>query len=142
MYHNSFTIYHCILWNYILNVHHDTGENGWLKASSTNLDNKKAILKSIWEQVSERFGSYGDRLLFEGFNEILDDNSEWVNPSQEDYVDLCDEERNQVLAAAYKQYMLNRVKEAVKVSLEAYRVDNKPWEWVCRRKHLNRLLQK
>lgn len=67
----------------ILNVHHDTGENGWLKASSTNLDNKKAILKSIWEQVSERFGSYGDKLLFEGFNEILDDNSEWVNPSQE-----------------------------------------------------------
>lgn len=67
----------------ILNVHHDTGENGWLKASSTNLDNKKAILKAIWEQISERFGDYGDKLLFEGFNEILDDNSEWVNPSQE-----------------------------------------------------------
>lgn len=67
----------------ILNVHHDTGENGWLKASSTNLDTKKKILKAIWEQISERFGDYGDKLLFEGFNEILDDNSEWVNPSQE-----------------------------------------------------------
>lgn len=67
----------------ILNVHHDTGENGWLKASSNNLDTKKAIFTAIWEQIAERFGSYGDRLIFEGFNEILDDNSEWVNPSQE-----------------------------------------------------------
>ena len=67
----------------ILNVHHDTGENGWLKASSTDLDTKKEIFTAIWAQISERFGDYGDRLLFEGMNEILDDNSEWVNPSQE-----------------------------------------------------------
>ena len=53
--------------------------------------------------------------------------SKWEN-AWEDYVDLCDEERNQVLAAAYKQYMLNRVTEAVKGSLEAYREYNKPWE--------------
>lgn len=65
----------------ILNMHHDTGENGWLKASSNELDTKKEILTAIWEQVSERFVDYGDKLLFEGFNEILDDNSEWVNPS-------------------------------------------------------------
>ncbi len=67
----------------ILNVHHDTGENGWLKASSNNLDTKKEMFTAIWEQISERFGNYGDKLIFEGFNEILDDNSEWVNPSQE-----------------------------------------------------------
>lgn len=67
----------------ILNVHHDTGENGWLKASSNNLETKKEIFTAIWEQIAERFGGYGDRLIFEGFNEILDDNSEWVNPSQE-----------------------------------------------------------
>lgn len=67
----------------ILNVHHDTGENGWLKASSNNLDTKKEMFTAIWEQISERFGGYGDKLIFEGFNEILDDNSEWVNPSQE-----------------------------------------------------------
>ena len=53
--------------------------------------------------------------------------SKWEN-AWEDYVDLGDEERNQVLAAAYKQYMLNRVTEAVKSSLEAYREYNKPWE--------------
>lgn len=67
----------------ILNVHHDTGEKGWLRASSTNIDQNKVIFKKIWEQISERFNSYGDKLVFEGFNEILDDNNEWVNPNQE-----------------------------------------------------------
>ena len=67
----------------ILNIHHDTGENGWLKASSTDLDTKKEIFTAIWEQISERFKDYGDKLLFESFNEIIDDNSEWVSPSQE-----------------------------------------------------------
>ena len=66
----------------ILNVHHDTGENGWLKASGTNLETKKAMYKAIWEQLAARFNSYGDKLIFEGFNEILDDSNEWVNPSQ------------------------------------------------------------
>lgn len=67
----------------ILNVHHDTGENGWLRASSTDLETKKEMLRAIWEQISERFGKYSDKLIFEGFNEILDDDNEWVNPSLE-----------------------------------------------------------
>lgn len=67
----------------ILNVHHDTGENGWLKASSNNLDTKKEMFTAIWEQISERFSGCGDKLIFEGFNEILDDSSEWVSPNQE-----------------------------------------------------------
>lgn len=67
----------------IVNVHHDTGEKGWLKASSNNLDQKKAMFTAIWEQVSENFAGYGDRLLFEGFNEILNDSNEWVNPNAE-----------------------------------------------------------
>lgn len=67
----------------VLNVHHDTGENGWLKASGTNYETKKAMFKSIWEQISARFEKYGDKLVFEGFNEILDDNNEWVNPNKE-----------------------------------------------------------
>lgn len=39
----------------VLNVHHDTGENGWLKASDTNLETKKAMFKAIWEHISARF---------------------------------------------------------------------------------------
>ena len=44
----------------IINVHHDTGEKGWLKATENGIDVKKAKFKAIWEQVSERFGEYGD----------------------------------------------------------------------------------
>ena len=68
----------------IINVHHDTGENGWLKANSTNLETKEAMFTAIWEQVSENFADYGDKLIFEGFNEILDGSSnQWWNPSSE-----------------------------------------------------------
>ena len=68
----------------IINVHHDTGEKGWLKANSTNLQTKKAMFTSIWEQVSDNFADYGDKLLFEGFNEILDGSSnQWWIPSSE-----------------------------------------------------------
>ena len=67
----------------IINVHHDTGENGWLKASSNNLAQKEAMFTAIWEQISANFADYGDKLLFEGFNEILNESSEWVNPDAE-----------------------------------------------------------
>ena len=68
----------------IINVHHDTGEKGWLKANRNNLQRNEAMFKSIWEQVSENFADYGDKLLFEGFNEILDESSnQWWNPGPE-----------------------------------------------------------
>ncbi len=67
----------------IINVHHDTGEKGWLKASANGIDVKKARYQSIWEQVCERFGDYGDKLLFEGFNEILNEELEWTKPTEE-----------------------------------------------------------
>ena len=67
----------------IINVHHDTGEQGWLKASSKGIDVKKTRFEAIWKQVSERFKDYDDKLLFESFNEILDENSEWTKPGTE-----------------------------------------------------------
>jgi len=68
----------------IINVHHDTGENGWLKATGDNLAQKEAMFTAIWEQVSANFADYGDKLLFEGYNEILDGSSnQWYNPSSE-----------------------------------------------------------
>ena len=66
----------------IINVHHDTGEKGWLKATENGIDVKKTKFKAIWEQVSERFGEYGDKLLFEGFNELLDEESNWTKPGE------------------------------------------------------------
>lgn len=66
----------------IINVHHDTGVNGWLKASDTDLDKKKEIFTKIWVQVSDRFRDYDETLMFEGFNEILNDKNDWTNPGQ------------------------------------------------------------
>ncbi len=69
----------------ILNVHHDTGVDGWLIASKEALPRDKEILTSIWVQLCEEFGDYGDRLIFEGYNEILDENKTWDTPGEEGY---------------------------------------------------------
>jgi hypothetical protein len=75
----------------IINVHHDTGSdydsNGkftgyhWLKADPDNYTLSVARLTSLWEQIALKFKDYNQRLLFEGFNEILDGNSCWNYPT-------------------------------------------------------------
>lgn len=44
----------------------------------------------------------------------------------EEFVDLGNDRRNEILAAAYKQLLLNQVTDLVKASAEAYRRDNEP----------------
>ena len=92
---------------------------------------KLSIINHLFHELCEDYDFYNGEdevssvlgSLFRYFEKF----SKWEN-AWEDFVDLGDEERNQVLAAAYKQYMLNRVTEAVKSSLEDYREYNKPWE--------------
>lgn len=92
---------------------------------------KMSIINHLFQELCEDYDFYNGEdevssvlgSLFRYFEKF----SKWEN-AWEDYVDLGDEERNQILAAAYKQYMFNRVAEAVKASLEAYREYNKPWE--------------
>ena len=68
----------------IINIHHDTGQEfAWLRASKSNYEANKRQFASIWRQVAKLFKDYPDKLLFEGFNEMLDDNSEWSYPSSE-----------------------------------------------------------
>lgn len=68
----------------ILNMHHDTGTDGWLKASDNNLSTKKEIYKALWTQIAESFSEYDYNLVFEGFNEMLNDENEWSNPKPRD----------------------------------------------------------
>ena len=90
-----------------------------------------SVINHLFKELCEDYAFYSGEdeassllgSLFRCFEKFTGSENDW-----EDYVDLRDEERNQVLAAAYKQYMLNRVTEAVKGSLEAYREYNKPWE--------------
>ena len=92
---------------------------------------KLSVINHLFQELCEDYDFYNGEdevssvlgSLFRFFEKF----SKWEN-AWKDYVDLGDEERNQILAAAYKQYMLNRVAEAVNASLEAYREYNKPWE--------------
>ena len=67
----------------ILNVHHDTGDGAthWIHASSTNYNKNKAKFEKLWKQIAETFKDYDQHLLFEGYNEMLDDNNTWNEPS-------------------------------------------------------------
>jgi hypothetical protein len=71
----------------ILNVHHDTGADSykdgtltgyhWIKADADNYAANKTRYESLWTQIAEAFKDYGQNLLFEGYNEMLDINSKW-----------------------------------------------------------------
>ena len=70
----------------ILNVHHDTGADSntfksWLKASSKNYTANKDKYEYLWKQIAEEFKDYDQHLLFEAYNEMLDENSTWNEPS-------------------------------------------------------------
>lgn len=76
----------------IINVHHDTGAdsydgngklNGyhWLKADADNYSENNVIYAALWAQIALTFKDYDQRLLFEGFNEMLDANSCWNYPT-------------------------------------------------------------
>lgn len=65
----------------ILNMHHDTGTEGWLTADDASYKTAKAGVAAVWKQIAERFEPYGEKLLFESFNEILNDARDWNNPA-------------------------------------------------------------
>ncbi len=63
----------------ILNVHHDTGSatTAWLKADKAVYEAAKDRYRALWTQIATEFGSYGQRLVFESFNEMLDSRNTW-----------------------------------------------------------------
>ncbi len=63
----------------ILNVHHDTGDGNfhWLHASTKTYNNVKGKYEALWQQIAEEFKDYGEKLLFEAYNEMLDDDNSW-----------------------------------------------------------------
>lgn len=73
----------------ILNVHHDTGvgSQAWLKAETNNYTLNNAKFKKLWTQIANRFKNYDEKLLFEGYNEMLagtdgvGNGAEWNFPS-------------------------------------------------------------
>lgn len=64
----------------ILNVHHDVGGESWLKASDENVFANTEKFIALWTQIANEFADYDSHLMFEGFNEILDENNNWTYP--------------------------------------------------------------
>ena len=92
---------------------------------------KLSVINHLFKELCEDYAFYSGEdetssvlgSLFRCFEKFTRSENDWEN-----YVDLGDEKRKEVLAAAYRQFMLNQVTEVVKSSLDAYREYNKPWE--------------
>lgn len=67
----------------IINVHHDTGaaDGVWLKANLDTHAQVQAKYKALWTQIAERFKNYDHHLLFESYNEMLDGDNTWTEPT-------------------------------------------------------------
>jgi aryl-phospho-beta-D-glucosidase BglC (GH1 family) len=63
----------------IINIHHDSGDGSWpwLKADLDRIGQMEEHLRTVWLQIAQHFIGYGDQLLFESFNEILDQDNHW-----------------------------------------------------------------
>ncbi|MBQ6173585.1 MAG: glycoside hydrolase family 5 protein [Clostridia bacterium] len=62
----------------LLNVHHDAGSHGWLQATGDCHREMGARFDGLWRQIAERFAETDGRLIFEGFNEMLDGRGHWT----------------------------------------------------------------
>jgi len=70
----------------ILNVHHDTGEHGsdkvcWVIADEGTYDSVADRFEGLWTNIANEFKDYDNRLMFEGYNEMLDMNNSWNAPT-------------------------------------------------------------
>ena len=63
----------------ILNVHHDTdaSNTAWIRASMDRYDSNHELYEYLWQCIAEEFKDYDGRLLFEGYNEMLDEKGSW-----------------------------------------------------------------
>ena len=71
----------------ILNVHHDTGDGStaWLRASTDVYEAVKDRYTALWQQIATEFASCGQQLVFESFNEMLDNQGQWNGSSDDAY---------------------------------------------------------
>ena len=69
----------------ILNVHHDTGTSttAWLRADQDVYAAVKERYCNLWTEIATEFESFGPKLLFESFNEMLNSANQWNYASAE-----------------------------------------------------------
>lgn len=69
----------------IINVHHDTGHAGWLTADEATVDANTKRLSVLWKQIATYFKNYDEKLIFEGYNEILNLQKKWNYAGESSY---------------------------------------------------------
>ena len=75
----------------VLNVHHDAGDKKscWLKADMQHFDEINSRFTKLWRQIASRFNQYGERLVFEGWGEIIDKHGAWNFPKDSTAFEAC-----------------------------------------------------
>ena len=55
----------------IVNIHHDAGKRGWIKADEADFANHEYLYRYLVLQFAENFKNYGEKLILGGPNEII-----------------------------------------------------------------------
>lgn len=69
----------------IIDIHHDSGEDGWISADLPTIEQQKQNLSLVWSQIARQFRDYDEKLVFEGFNEILNGRKQWTGAGSDAY---------------------------------------------------------
>lgn len=101
----------------IIDVHHDVGMGAWITADKKDYKTSKKRLKRLWEQIAKRFKDYDERLIFEGFNELINDQNEWENAEDSNYE--VTNKLNQVFVDTVRKSGGNNKKRILLVNLYA-----------------------
>lgn len=77
----------------IINVHHDAGTilGVWCISDMDHYETTSAGLVNIWTQIAHRFKNHDYKLLFEGYNEMLDGDNTWTYPKKQSSMDVCNQ---------------------------------------------------
>ena len=77
----------------IINLHHDAGTivGVWCISDLEHYETTSAGLVNIWTQVAERFKNHDYKLLFEGYNEMLDGDNTWTYPKKQSSMDVSNQ---------------------------------------------------
>ncbi len=66
----------------IINLHH---EEAWLNAEWDEVEDNSKELAVVWKQIADHFKSYNERLIFEGFNELINKKKNWTDAAPSSY---------------------------------------------------------
>lgn len=96
----------------IINVHHDTGSDSkvWLVASEEDYARERDLYEGLWRQIAERFKDYDHRLLFESYNEMLDEYGSWCFASMNKGYDQESADESYKAINSYAQSFVDAVR--------------------------------